>query len=528
MTISNSGALPTEIGGEGILSFCNNEIERAMSDYPGFTNLYGEQDHNLAETSDVQNPHSPTVKTKLSAHIHERAPYWSAAEEKEFPELLARCGRDFRAIADSLKSKTAEEVAQHLDELIKCGKAELSEIINTTDARLTAENLPVDSISRHSDTEEQQSQTAQVSLGTLGGSTISLQDPTPNSTITHVFDLPGHQHTNLLEEPTTRRVINQPNLHESPNEPKGRKRKPLPRTICLLCEKELHDESAMRRHQLRFHTATRKVWVCEDISIDKRFLNKCKSYSASKRYQSRAQARKHLRQHHFNNKTSIDTLRRWMQEVEEPNPRYNTSTERAELGNRPANKRAKTKAEPASLPPVLFDPSDSRLDRLPPIKTAQDQPMVSREGSRDRNSSILGSDSEDDNRETGVKFNSSGIGEPLSDFDNLLTDVSFDNVLGLMNGNDHLIDIDGPPHRCNRALIKPGQVQRLPNLDPSRKTACQDQVDALYYRLDAQPVGTAKHQEELENLTSLSRTLMSNLRDWRRLSYPAISIPLSI
>ena len=536
--LAEDSTMASILAGDGrIESICDQELERAMSAFPAFANFNDRTPvrvTNVASSNNVSeqlqgcakdfNEQKNDIDLPRPISFETRAPYWSQPEEKQFPELLQQYGRDFGKIAGHLKTKTPQEVNRHFEDLLNMGHTEILDLANLADATI-------------------QQEACSIGIETQSGNAeLGMRAPDD-----HAHEIPYHfsqsgeasnerQISSYISNPTispppmqsiTHRVGLDPESRENPDGPIRKKRRPPPRVPCPYCslhQDGLRDEWALKKHIERFHVATRKVWICEDISIDKRFLTKCKSCSAGKRYKSETEAGDHLRGAHFNAETSAETIQRWMRETEEPNPNMQTASAGSTMTTRPTVNRRSTGRRTLSLPPLKHHIDSSRT--LP--NTIFD--AMSRK-SLNPASSSKSSPSPDHNLSKNGEINARPASpSPELEFrdDVFFEDISFDNFLPNGANAACLLVTDGPPHRINRALIKPDQVPRLPNLNSFRTAACLDQVVALHHKLDNAPEETSDYKEALDTLTSLSRFLMKDLRDWRRRSTFAPHIPFSV
>ena len=519
-----------------IESICDEELEKAMSAFPAFANF----DHTVSTNratlaSSIGNSNQlqgwpkeidEQENDKDSASVVSlgtRVPYWSQPEEKQFPELLQQYGRDFARIAGHLKTKTPQEVDQHFVHLLSMGISELSDLADHADAEI-----------------RQKACTIETETGT-GNAELELRVPDSFAHESSRYFLQSGEASNAgfvasyvgnpnippsLTQSITKRVGLNLDPDGNPDGPVRKKRRPQPRAPCPHCSLHkdgLRDEGTLKRHIERFHTATRKVWICEDVSLEPRFLRKCKSCSTSKRYSSKSKAAKHLRMTHFNATTSNETLQRWMRESEEPNPNVQMPSAGSIMTTRPTAKGKTTGRRTLSLPPLKHHLDRSRT--LPNTIFGTKSRNLSKPASRSRSSSSPDDDPHED-EEIDASVSPSPEAESRNDI--FFEDISFDNLLPGGASATCLLDTDGPPHRINRALITPDQVLRLPNFDPFRKAVCSDQVEALHHKLDNVRKDSSNYKEALEDLTSLSRSLMRNLRDWRRHSTLAPHIPFSV
>ncbi len=537
-TVSESAA--AWIGEDEIGSFCDEEFEKAVSEYSHFADLNSHASESrrnkaLVETTDKPTQHveildglERDVSSLESPVIAGRRPYWSISEEKQFPDLLQKCGRDFLKIADHLKTKTADEIDQHLVELLRQGRTDLVALADFADSRVQQEREIAGTLTKGVDNEIDGHDGQ--SIPHINGS-IAMSVAGPNQALEFSSPyVPQHEvqsvdgTTRLAGESGLKRRRTAPEAEITINESAKRKRKPRQRVVCNTCSAEIHDEYAFKKHVSRFHNPNRKVWVCEDISIDKRFLSKCKSCLARKRYSSKNTASQHLRQAHFSTATPAETLHRWMQETEEVNPTFKTSNSPfpSAIGQVPKRQMAGRKLH--SLAPILTEGDSPKL--LPSMVRRHPELSVETRLALRHNglpSSSSEEDGDDEQSPHPVQFDKASTRKG-----GLMPNVSFDNVIPGPAIPPSIIDTDGPPHRMNQALIRPDQVPRLPHLEPSRKLACHDQVVILHQRLDKESVDSTRYQEELENLEKLSQTLMNNLRDFYRHKSFAPELPFSL
>lgn len=544
------------VGDGRIESICDDELEKAMSAFPAFANfdhvasergtiavLSSHRTEQLQEHVEGLNEQENDQASPSAISFGTRVPHWSLPEKSQFPVLLQRCGRDFSKIADHLKTKTPKEINQYFVHLLSIGNSELSDLADLADARLVQEasSIGPTTASRVEECEVQ----APNDLA-LKNSSDSFQ---PSQFIGAEPYSPHFGNPKTLQHPmkgTSKSTETKAEFGKTIHGPTIKKRRPRPRVLCPHCSTNrdgLRDEYALEKHIERYHAATRKVWVCEDISINKRFLTNCKSCSAGRRYSSKHSARDHLRMVHFSAETSTDTFQRWMRETEEPNLKMqmtaagpastnftsvnNPGFSARESGLHAATpKRQKTRGTTISLPPLKNHPDTSRT--LPSMMDEINSRKPSDSGSSPRRYSSVNKDLDGDVDTDAGDASLSSPEAKSSKNDIFLEDVSFDNFLPGNANKPGSLSNDGPPHRINHSLIKPDQVSRLPNLNSFQKAACLDQVDALYHKLDNVSVDSYRYREALENLTTLSRSLLRNLRDWRRRSTLAPSIPFSI
>ena len=537
----SSDSIPSSrwAGPEGIDSNCEGALEQALLPFPAFAHFdstdlkgdrprvpFGTAPHMLEGQIGSFDQLEMDMANLDATPLYDRIPYWSLIEKKKFPELLQRFERDFSKIADVLKTKTLEDVEQYFVQLVDSGDPEISGWIDLVEARGQQEASGTAKTTGLKDAESEKQAPKDLAYQDVSHPLQLSQPPVSG------MYLPQFGKPKPLLAPTrdaSKSIGSDLEPGETVLVSRGKKRRPPPRVHCPHCsvpeEEGFRDEYALGKHIERYHTATRKIWICEDISFDKRFLINCKPCSASKRYSSRSTARKHLREVHFTSETTGETLQRWLRETEEPNRNMQTSSGGPE--SRPSAPTTKRRRQETtiSLPPLKDHRDSSRI--LPS--------MILEMSGRKRSKSVLSpkellDPDEHLDEDTDIDMEDPSLSSPedeSSKNDIFLDGVSFDNLLAGSVSDRGSLNADGPPHRTNRALIQLDQVSRLPNLNSFQKSACADHVEMLHYHLDDSSVDSSQYQETLGKLTSLSRSLMSDLRKWQRRSTLAPSLPVS-
>ena len=503
------------------------ELEKAMSRFPSLANFNCTTREEISGEATPNNLHSPIQKEVKMLNesqpinpdvdcLGKRKPYWSSAEEEAIPKLLDQYGRNLIKLADCLRTKTVDEIDQHLIE-----NTELSNLASIADARPSMESR-----STHSASEKEDSQSEKILLNDSSQMVQSVEpgyfQQTTNEAINHIHDSSENvnKDVDLVADPSKLQSnIESGLIIRKPEKPK--RRTPV-KEFCPHCSIQklgFRDEYALRKHIARFHEPTRSVWICDDISIDRNFFARCNPCLSRKRYSSDTGAANHLRLEHFpKTKKPMKDLRRWMQKTEEPNPNFTKTPSDSSLAN--VNSRAVdswplVKRQKTSGTTPIHQDSDilNKYNLFPAMQSSAATSNMPENPDPDTDTRFPGP------RKRDSKF--------MDNFD-LFPDVSFDNFLpGQMTESRKTIT-DGPPHRTNLAYIRLDQVQSLPHLNHIRKTACYDQVEAFYHILDNEPRDSSIYQETLESLSSLSKTLLRDMRDWRGHSAQAPKIPFSL
>lgn len=507
---------------KGMETICDQELEKSFAIFPDFANLSPElpsasKDFNNEGFSDInQNPLQMGMESlgmcaeglDSSAFFSKKKPYWSSVEEREFPNLIQRYGRDYAKISDYLKTKTADDVEQHFLYLVSIGREDLSGLADAADVKLRLQFSPLEPI-----------QGSESSPPALPSINAPAHDSTPITQIPSSYDLPPDLSTGARDKHSSEAAAS----HGDRNNERKKYTRSLPRrAMCNLCTdtfpKGLRDEYTLKKHIRSIHTATRKIWICVDSSIDKMFLAKCKKCASNKCYRSKIYAAKHLRKDHFSEQTGMETLLRWMEENEEPNPSYD-------------KRRTNVETDSADLPRIweaiklqkTNKTSTSRVsqDRLPALQNILDRGSHSSRSPSPVNTSESDEASQDEN-----PSNESGLNANALNDDMYFPEISFNHLLPSVTTPSAHVSGVLETDQVTRALIQPDQVPRLPHLNQFQMAACQDQVDALHEKLKSE--SEPKRKEALESLTHLTRILRQNLVDWRRHSSGAPTIPFKI
>lgn len=514
-------------------SICDQELEKIFADHADFSpkfsttsrdvNVVGLDINRDYTQMDMALSDDGAESFESSKFFPKRKPYWSSVEEKEFPNLIQRYGRDYAKISDYLKTKTVDDVEQRFLYLVSTGSENLSSLADTADIRLRLQSQVVEPIQGLDSTPHALSLTTDLAHGSSQAFDRYLIQP-PGASFP--YSIQPDISTGARDNSALIGAVQGPEVAASDgnrkNERKKYKRNPSKRAYCTLCTTHplgLHSDHTLKKHQRSYHTATRKVWICMDISIDKRFFATCEKCSADKRYPSKLNAAKHLRAAHFSEDTPKETLVRWMKEIEEPNPKYDGNSIPLNTGSDlPKLSQAIEAIEHQDTSKVSS--SRAGLIRLSALQNTFEQRSHSSRSQSPMNTSESDEASHDESTNESV-LNPNAVND-----DFFLPGISFDDILPGSTTPSTQISSDLETDQVTRALIRPDQVPRLYHLDSFRKAACQDQVDALHERLKHEPTGSRAYQEALDSLTHLSRTLRQNLVDWRRQSTGAPTIPV--
>lgn len=151
---------------------------------------------------------------------------------------------------------------------------------------------------------------------------------------------------------------------------------------CELCDEHpqgFRGDHELRRHHDRKHSELRKVYICRDISENKKFLASCKACNRGKQYNAYYNAGAHLRRAHFNPKHKdckgkrgaksggdqppMEILRNWMEERYVPVP-----SAHKEAGHAAKRNHSDVANAPLSLqssPPEFDTRSDLEFSSVP-------------------------------------------------------------------------------------------------------------------------------------------------------------------
>lgn len=237
---------------EAIIEYsCYNGLKCVSNTYPGFAaaefapsrNFFemsigtGQNDLSRLTGRDIGN----TETTLSEGSSPQRRVYWSKMDATEFPSLLKRFGKDFGKIADTLKTKTEDDVARFYDHFTENGKSDPCETPKSSVSIDYPENAEPNPAFGEAISNDQS--LSAVSVPELA--TFPAQDV--------------HFLQNVAE--SNHASMNQQRDVSAAPRPKN-KRRQRRRAFCPFCTDYpdgLHDEYALRKHYNRVHCPTRKV-----------------------------------------------------------------------------------------------------------------------------------------------------------------------------------------------------------------------------------------------------------------------------
>ena len=500
----SSSIHPRESVDDGVIieNMFDKALNEALNGYPGFACCKGQDS--------LQHDIDPRISTELETSFHSdhslvspgssantnslsprvlKPVFWSKLEESELPGLLGKYGRDFMQIADFLKTKTPEDIEERFRLLVSSGRQDLAELVSFAEARLCEEQYednailvdtnanglsasgPINEAAKAAEFPDERCSREQ-------STSPAINIPDAAAAVPYLAlseAAPEYLYHGVSNAPRTSKRMQ---LDQGPEDGKRpKKRPPPPAAYCHQCPNgplKLRDDHTLVKHNSRFHSPFRKVWICIDVSLDKNMLAKCPSCRSGVRYGAKHNAAAHLRNKHFGPEASMETLKRWMEEIKEPNPNHSST----QVDSTAADDKSQT------LPSISF-------------WSAPEEEPTSESGEETRSKMVP------------------------------LLEVSFDDILQGYSGRttpdgtstprpsqERLIN-SSIPHLAHQGLIRVDQVDRLPNLSGPRKAVTRDQVVAYYHALGELPVRSKKYEDALANLKGLSQRLLRDLRDWR-------------
>ena len=512
----------------------DEELQKALSSFHIFTDPKLEMDL-TQEAIARQHTTNPTLQlagaqcdkhdvggaATLKPSDHHPRP-WSLPEKVAFPRLLKEFGEDFAAIANYLKTKSADEVKMHVSACVEANEdavitvlkdLEVSRAQRQQDTAVTTSRLqnPIHSLEQPSTIAVSMPEVKVVGPeGTLGTSDNECSPAaTPEAT----------PHAALSREPAIHRENDTFDAEDNPvnQRPKTKlvkRSKKREEIRCPFCRKEqfIRGHDALRRHIKRLHEPKREAWFCKDVSENGLLGGKCEVCEEGRRYAEERDALKHLRTCHFPDPTMSDeSLRRWwLKRIEEQNPRFD--------GNPPKGVSALQAQKQEKLPapwelmhrtPTVEDHRIQRTtDLFEPVENA---PAESR---------FLPLSNEMPANEIRVPSNALHL-DPFENFH--AQDVSFDDILpatpvssfdGSTEGQGHIVAREWP-YNVDKSLIRPDHVWRLPHLEPVRQMALHHELEALYQRLKNNGFSSVR-EVVLQQLRMKSQQAMAGLRAWRQ------------
>ena len=522
---------------EGLEDFCESRLDDSITTFPLLTDsrsrripcdgtvITSGDNLGLSMAQEIQHTdlyqQSSHASSSCTSLLKPLSAYWSVPETAALPELLRRFRKDFAAIADYMKTKSAQEVESHLLALSNENQSEISVILKDLDKQ-DHETLS-EPCSNQVNTEGE----AMMAQGLSN----SHSSPTP---IQHYWMAPAY-HNFHTESTSLGFQVNPvsanssfcsqtpsevPSLVQTRDSSVSRRVRQHPKMFCRYCtqEKQLQGEHALERHIKRFHRPTREVWMCKDLSSKKTLLATCDRCLKGKKYSSQGDALKHLQSKHFPDDTvAAEELQRWwLKRVTEPNPTYSGTS--AEL---PHPKRVLLPS-PWKLMTLKPSTKHHRIQRTKGLdESAEGTISISpqSEGNEPLDAVIdwesafreANSDTDMDDPNPFERH----FRDPFGTF--IAPDVSFDDMLSSTRSISQPQAAEtGKPPIFDKCILRPDQVPKLPHIEHPRRVALQHEVSELHQKLDGLSNIDPEHVVNFEKLRSVSEHTMIDLRAWKR------------